>query len=163
VGVVHETPVSQSSGGGGAGSTVGVVVHPVPFQDSANVVSPWTVTVEPTASQAAAEAHATPESWVEGPVHTVAHALPIVLSLACWSIVHALPFHRSMSGCLKRYVCRAGDCDPTATQLLGDVQDTPCNSASPATGGVGCADHVEPFHRSTSAACTTPLGIPARV
>ena len=60
VGVVHETALSSSSGGVGAGLAVGVVAQLVPFQDSANVVVVlWVVSVEPTASHPDAEAHPT--------------------------------------------------------------------------------------------------------
>jgi hypothetical protein len=83
VGVAQETAVSRSSGGGEAGSTVGVVAQLVPFHDSANVVVLSTVVVEPTATHADAEVHATPASCSDGPVQPVPQPVAVVPPLAC--------------------------------------------------------------------------------
>jgi hypothetical protein len=102
---------------------VGVVAQLVPFQDSANVVLPWDVSVEPTASHADAEAHATPARARERSGQTVPHALDRTEGLACWSIVQLAPFQRSIRG-WRMFEFSNGDSSPTATQLRSDVQDT---------------------------------------
>jgi hypothetical protein len=105
---------------------VGVVAQLVPFHDSANVVMLALLVVEPTASHADAEAHATPASVCEKSTHPDSHVPSPVYVLACWSTVHVAPFHCSISGWVLWF--RSGDWSPTATQLLGDVQDTLCSS-----------------------------------
>jgi hypothetical protein len=101
---------------------VGVVAHLVPFQDSANVVLSWKVSVKPTVSHADAEAHATPVRIWSRKAPAVLHAPSKALGLACWSIVQLAPFQRSISGWLRSLA--SDDCIPTATQLFGDAQDT---------------------------------------
>jgi hypothetical protein len=160
-GAVHETAVSLSSDGAGGGLAVGVVVQLVPFQDSANVV-PTDVSVEPTASHVDAEAHATPTSVRDSSAQAVPHPPERAEGLACWSIVQSAPFQRSISG-WRMLESNSGDCSPTATQLLNDVQDTLWSSTSPANGGVDCANHDEPFQASTSAPRSRPFGPPAMV
>jgi hypothetical protein len=139
---------------------VGVVAQLVPFQDSANVVVLWRESVEPTASHADAKPHATPASVREKKAHSVPHTAD--RGPGCWSIAQLAPFQRSISG-WPLIGFTNGDCHPTATQLFTDVQNTPRSSISPANGGVGCADHREPFQASMSAPRPSLFGTPARV
>jgi hypothetical protein len=59
------------------------------------------------------------------------------------TIVHVVPFHCSMSDWFADPLLA----EPTAVQLVDDMQVTPLNSLSSAPWfGLGTADHVDPFH-----------------
>ena len=119
---------------------VGLVTidHAVPFQRSIKVVWVVPVFVDPTAKQVVGSGHAT--AW---------RALVVAPDgFGLVTIDHAVPFHRSMSVLVVEPVVE----NPTATQFVADVHLTERSrlDAAPATLGVDCSAHVEPFQRTAT-------------
>ena len=111
------------------------MTHRVPFQRSASVVKTAIrrPNEEPTAVQAVAETHDTPDSEL-----TLAAARSGVRRMT-----HFLPFQRSASGSLPASLIRSF---PTAMPPVADQQDTPVSSpVSEPRLGVGWIAHFLPF------------------
>ena len=114
----------------------------VPFHLSASVVVLVPLTY-PTAMHPVA-VHETPANWGDPP--------PPGLGVVC--TVQVEPFHASASVvCTPPEVAR----NPTASQLVVDVHDTPVRDIESADRGVAWMLHVVPFHVSARVACALPV------
>ncbi len=117
---------------------VGWIIHLCPFQSSAS--APFAVL--PTAMQAFADVHDTPDSPdVECCETSAVRGID-------W-IAHLCPFQRSTSGSIAL--------SPTAVHASAEIHDTPLRSAKPPGAGIDWGVHLRPFQRSAKALIGLPL------